>query len=64
MIDLTKREIKRKIQAHEYSWKHGESDHERRIQAEIEAENYHKLLRMIISHDYKAAYEWIEQNYW
>ena len=59
---MTRKELKRKIQSHRYSWTHGEMEHRDRIEKELESENYHYLLLLIRNHNYSAAFDWIEKG--
>lgn len=59
---MTKRQLKNKVYSYEYSVKHGNAEHCKRIISELEAENFHSLVKLLINGEYQLANEWIENN--
>lgn len=59
---MTKRQLKNKVYAYEYSVKHENEEHCKRIISELETENFHKLVKLLINGEYQLANEWIENN--
>lgn len=59
---MTYKELKRKIQSHQYSYKTDEKENRERIEKELESENHHGLVRLLRSNNYTDAFELIEKE--
>lgn len=59
---MNKQTLRNKIDAHKYAYNHGDMEWCNSIIAELEAENYHTLVKLLIDCEWQAAYEWIEEN--
>lgn len=68
---FNKRQLILKVEAHKYSFENQKDDIEKeiaeenmkRIERELETENFHCLLQLLIDNDYCKAFEWIEKEY-
>ena len=65
MVYNEKTKIIRKIQAYKYSMKtnNDEFGHCERIIKELESENHHKVVKMLLNGEYKEAEEYVRSNY-
>ena len=59
---MNKQTLHNKRYAHEYAYNHGDMEWCNSIIAELEAENYHTLVKLLIDCEWQSAYEWIEEN--
>ena len=59
---MNKQTLHNKRYAHEYAYNHGDMEWCNSIIAELEAENYHALVKLLTDCEWQAAYEWIEEN--
>ena len=59
---MNKQTLHNKRYAHEYAYNHRDMEWCSSIIAELESENYHELVKLLIDCEWQAAYEWIEKN--
>lgn len=59
---MDKQTLHKKKNAYEYAYKHEDAEWCHCILAELEAENYHKLVELLCDCKWQAVYEWIEAN--
>lgn len=54
--------LRNKIYAHKYAYNHKAMEWCNSIIEELEAENYHTLIKMLLNCEWQAAYKWIDEN--
>ena len=61
---MTRIELKKKIWAHQYAYTHNSYEYMKDIENCLEDENHHRLLKLLIAHQYKEAIMLVEsENY-
>lgn len=63
MQTLNKQTLRNKVYAHKYAHNNEDTEWCNSIIAELEAENYHTLVKLLIDCEWQTAYEWIEKNF-
>lgn len=59
---MNKQKLRNKIDAHIYAYNHNDTEWCDSIIADLEAENYHTLVKLLINCDWQTASEWIDEN--
>lgn len=59
---MNKQKLRNKIHAHKYAYNHDNMEWCNSIITELEAENYHELVKLLIACEWQKAYEWIKKN--
>ena len=59
---MTKQTLRNKIYAYIYAFDQKNTEWCNTIIAELESENYHKLVGLLLEGKYQAAHNWIDKN--
>lgn len=60
---MTERQLKNMVYAYKYSLNHGNLKQCQHIITELEAENFHNLIELLVNEKYQLAIEEIEKDY-